>query len=283
MKAACIIVTMGTRPAELARAVASVRSQTVPTELIVVANGPAAPDVEGATMVRLPTNLGPAGGRNRAVEATDADLLFFLDDDAAFAEQTVVARATELFRSQERLGIASFRIDDPDGRAPQRRHVPRIVVGDRTRSSDVTLFLEGACAIRRIVFEKAGLYPEQFFFDHEGIDLAWRAMDAGFRIRYVGDIAIHHPAEPPTRHGDFHYLTARNRVFLARRLLPLPVAAIYVAVWALIGLARAPSPHARKDLLRGFKDGRKAECGPRRPLHWRTIWRMTRLGRPPIL
>lgn len=283
MNAACIILTMGTRPDDLARAVASVRAQTVPVEPVVVDNGGMIEPVEGARMIRLPENLGPTGGRNRAIEQVGADLLFFLDDDAAFGQPDLVERALAMFEADRRLGVCSFRIVDPSGAPPQRRHVPRLRAGDPERSSDVTVFLEGACAIRREALEGAGLYPEDFGFGHEGVDLAWRLLDAGYRIRYTGELVVHHPAEPPTRHGDFHYLTARNRVFVARRLLPLPLAFLYVTTWIVLGLGRAASPRARHELLRGFRDGLRLPCGSRRPIRWRTVWRMTRLGRPPVV
>ena len=33
----------------------------------------------------------------------------------------------------------------------------------------------------------------------------------------------------------------------------------------------------------GFREGWRSPAGPRRPIKWRTVWRMTRLGRPPII
>lgn len=34
------------------------------------------------------------------------------------------------------------------------------------------------------------------------------------------------------------------------------------------------------DPMRG---GMRTDCGGRRPMRWRTVWRMSRLGRPPIV
>ena len=33
----------------------------------------------------------------------------------------------------------------------------------------------------------------------------------------------------------------------------------------------------------GFREGWSTPCGPRRPMKWRTVWRLTRLGRPPVI
>ena len=92
---------------------------------------------------------------------------------------------------------------------------------------------EGAVAIRRAAFEYAGGWPERFWYAHEGIELAWRVWDGGWHVRYDGEIEVHHPAIQPTRHAEFYRFQARNRVWLARRNLPLPVGLLYVLAWAV--------------------------------------------------
>ena len=57
---------------------------------------------------------------------------------------------------------------------------------------------------------------------HEGIDLGWRLMDAGWRLAYAGDVVARHPAPTGRPHRYSYYFGARNRVWLARRHLPLP-------------------------------------------------------------
>ena len=94
---------------------------------------------------------------------------------------------------------------------------------------------EGAVAVRRAAFDFAGGWPEPFWYAHEGIELAWRVWDAGYHVRYDGEIEVHHPAIQPTRHAEFYRFQARNRVWLARRNLPLPVGVAYVAAWAAVG------------------------------------------------
>ena len=81
----------------------------------------------------------------------------------------------------------------------------------------------------RAVFDEVGGWPEEFRFVHEGIDLAWRVMDAGYRVEYLGDPAVLHPAPAPVpaRHGYSLYYGMRNRVWLARRHLPLPLGVVY--------------------------------------------------------
>jgi GT2 family glycosyltransferase len=165
-----------------------------------------------------------------------------------------------------------------------RQAAPRQRVGAPLRSSEVTTFLGGASIVRRDVLTRVGSFPEDFFFGHEETSLAWRALDAGYRLHYDADLIVHHPSMPPSRHDHFHYLTSRNRVWLARTHLPLPLAVAYGVVWLALTLARAGSLSGCRQVVRGFRDGlTHAPAAPREPIRWRTVWRMSRLGRPPII
>jgi hypothetical protein len=81
----------------------------------------------------------------------------------------------------------------------------------------------------------------------------------------------------------FYRYNARNRVWLARRNLPWPLALTYCAVWVAMTLLRERRPAALKPWFKGFAEGWRKPAGPRRPISWRTAWRMTRTGRPPII
>jgi hypothetical protein len=102
-------------------------------------------------------------------------------------------------------------------------------------------------------------------------------------IDYRSDLVLHHPATSPARHAVYHRMVARNRVWLARRNLPLPVGLLYVLSWVLVGGVRLRTRSAVRETLRGYQLGLTEECGVRRPMSWRTVWRMTRAGHPPII
>lgn len=278
----CVLLTIGDRPSELARAVASVRSQRdVDVDVVVVFNGADPPtEVPGARIVHLPVNAGIPGGRNIGLDAVAGELVLFLDDDAELAAPDVLQRAQGMFLDDHSLGIISMRIVDPSGRPAQRRHVPRLRVGDPSESSEATTFLGGASLVRRQVFEDVGRFPDSFFYAHEELDLAWRAIDAGWRVWYAADLVVHHPAVSPSRHGRYHELTMRNRVLLVRRRLPWLVAVLHLLVWIAISVLRGSFT---KDSLRGLVAGVRTRGVVRRPMSWRTVLRLTRLGRPPIV
>jgi hypothetical protein len=108
-------------------------------------------------------------------------------------------------------------------------------------------------------------------------------MDTGRRVRYAGDIAVLHAAYATAPHDHRIYYGARNRVWLARRHLPLPLGALYVASFALRSLPVLRSRARVLAAARGYRDGLRGPCGGRRPLRARTLWRMTLAGRPPIV
>ncbi|MFL6054126.1 MAG: glycosyltransferase family 2 protein [Actinoallomurus sp.] len=277
---------MGNRPVELERAVKSALNQKyVEVEVVLVGNGADVPGSwpENVKVVRLPENVGIPAGRNRGVEASSGELVLFLDDDGWYESAELGARLRDMLTADPKLGIVSFRVRDPEGGPGERRHVPRLRAGDPLRSSDVTTFLGGACAMRRAAFDAAGGLPEDFFYAHEETDLAWQALNAGYRIIYDAESVMFHPAVAPTRHEMFYRLNARNRVWLARRNLPWPLVFVYLGVWVAMTVVRERKPAALRPWFAGFLEGWRKPAGPRRPISWRTVWRMTRLGRPPII
>ncbi|WP_369030985.1 MULTISPECIES: glycosyltransferase family 2 protein [Streptomyces] len=290
MRVGAVIITMGNRPDELRALVDSIAKQEGdPVEVVVVGNGSPVPDLpEGVRSIELPENLGIPGGRNVGIEAfgpagSEVDILMFLDDDGLLGHQDTAELCRRAFTDDPELGIISFRIADPDTGLTQRRHVPRPGTTDPMRSSRVTSFLGGANAVRTKVFAEVGILPEEFFYAHEETDLAWRALDAGWMIDYRADMLLYHPTTAPSRHAVYHRMVARNRVWLARRNLPAPLVPVYLGDWLLLTLLRRPSRPALRAWWGGFKEGLTTPCGPRRPIRWRTVWRLTRLGRPPVI
>ena len=285
MSFGCVLLTMGRRPDELRLALESLLAQEgVEIDIAVVGNTWEPTGLpEGVRGVYSAENVGIPAGRNLGVPAVAGELLFFLDDDASLAAPDALARVARRFADDPGLGLLQLRVAPRDGGECARDWVPRLRVGDRARSSDITAVWEGAVAIRRSVFEAVGGWPADFRFVHEGIDLAWRVMDSGARVAYAGEIVALHPSPTGTPHGYSFYYGARNRAWLARRHLPLPLAAAYLANFVLRTLPRLRSAADAREALRGYRDGLRGQSGERKPLKAGTLWRMTRAGRPPIM
>ncbi|MFC9394177.1 glycosyltransferase family 2 protein [Streptomyces sp. NPDC057027] len=283
------VLTMGTRPAELRALLDAVAGQDEPAaRIVVVGNGtgslPALPD--GVTGVELPENRGVSGGRNVAIETLrsfgDVDIVVDLDDDGLLVDTDVFRRLADLYDGDPTLGVVSFRIADETGET-QRRHIPRLGAKDPLRGGEVTTFLGGGHGLSMRMLDEIGGWPEDFFFTHEETDLAWRALDAGWKVIYEPKLLLQHPKTSPARHAVYYRMTARNRVWLAKRNLPALLVPVYLGVWTLLTLARTRSLPGLGAWFAGFAEGVRRSCGPRAPMSWTTVLRMTRLGRPPVI
>jgi GT2 family glycosyltransferase len=285
LKISVVILTMGDRTAELDRAIASARPlRDAGAEIVVVGNGADVAVPDGVRAVTLDRNAGVAGGRNAGLAASVGDVVLFLDDDGWYPDAGALGEhVTARFAAEPVLAVLSFRVIDEAGAPGGRWLVPRLRAGDPERSSVVTTFAGGVCAVRRSAFCEAGGLPEAFFYGHEETDLAWRLIGLGYRLEYDAMVTVGHPAVRNARHPDWYRLEARNRVWLARRNLPWPLAAGYLADWVLITLLRERSGRSLRAWFSGFTQGWRADPGPRRPMSWRTAWQMARAGRPPLV
>ncbi|MGQ4376004.1 glycosyltransferase family 2 protein [Streptomyces sp. SAS_267] len=291
---AVAVVTMGNRPVEVDALLTSVAKQDVaPARIVIVGNGCPLPEFAErlglpgeVTTVELDDNLGCPGGRNvglsRLREFGDVDVVVELDDDGLLVDGDVLRKVRDLYAAQPRLGIVGFRIADEHGET-QRRHVPRVGAKDPMRGGPVTGFLGGGHALSMPMLAETGDWPAEFFFAHEETDLAWRAIDAGWTVLYEPGLLLQHPKTSPARHAIYYRVTARNRVWLTRRRLPLALIPVHLGVWIVLTLLRTRSVGGLRAWFGGFAEGLRRSGGERRPMRWRTVWRLTRLGRPPVI
>lgn len=280
-----VVLTMGTRPEDLDRGLRSILAQVgVETDVVVVGNSwnpIGLPD--GVRAVHLPENLGIPAGRNAGVPHVSGEYLFFLDDDASLPDPDFLRSIAARFEADPALGLIQPRVVDPTGLPSPRRWVPRLRVGNPYESGPATALWEGAVAMRRDLFDAIGGWPDEFFYAHEGIDLVWRVWDAGFVPWYAADLVANHPVIDPARHDVYYRLNARNRVWLARRNLPVVLEPVYVGTWVGMTLLRVRDRDALGAWFAGLREGVGTRPEGRRPMRWRTVWEMTKAGRPPVI
>lgn len=280
-----VVLSQGTRAVELARALETLLAQDgVDLDVVLVGNGwepVGLPD--GVRTVHLPENVGIPQGRNVGAAEARGDVLFFYDDDCALPETDVVSRLLAVLDSDPRIAVVQPRPVDPSGAPGPSRWVPRPGGRGPLRPGAVGWFWEGTFVVRREAFERAGGWPGHFWYGHEGVELAWRIWDLGYVTWYAPDVVTNHPALPPTKHAVYYRLNARNRVWVARRNLPWPLAWVYVADWTLLTVVRFRSLRLLRMWFAGFREGWGPGAGERHPISWRTVWRLTRAGRPPVI
>ncbi|HTI89646.1 MAG TPA: glycosyltransferase family 2 protein [Puia sp.] len=182
-------------------------------------------------------NLGVSRGRNYAIRQSQAPILLFLDDDALIRNSDALSAIVEAFAEDPALGIAAFKIYYYSTGEMQVNAFPHKRFADRKDwpQFDTYYFSGAAHAIRRTVFETVGYYPENFFYGMEEYDLSFRALDAGYIIRYTDKVVILHKESPTGR------LTPRekrkgmwvNKSTVAWKYLPLPYFLSTALIWSL--------------------------------------------------
>lgn len=278
-----VVLTTGDRPTELAAALSSLRADDLSGRVVVVVNAVDVDvdiDMPEVIVVRPGRNLGVPGGRDLGLETLGSSgLVGFLDDDAVLLGglDSVVGG----FRGDDRLGAVALRVVDEFGETA-RRHVPKIGRRGAEEGGPVANFLGGACVMRRSAYLDAGGYFTRLHYGHEEIELSWRLADRGWRIRYEPGCVVQHPRTPISRHADGWRSTGRNRVLVARRTLPWPVAVVHVLTWLALGIVRAEGPGSRRAYVAGWFAGWRADVD-RRPVSWRAVVALTRAGRPPVV
>lgn len=234
---------------------------------------------DGVTFLYPGRNLGIPGGRNYGLAASTSEVVGFLDDDAVLLSENAVGDVIEHFNTHSRCAVVALRIVDQLG-ATSRRHNPRVGTAGVNRGGRVGTFLGGACFVRREAFLSVGGFDESFMYAMEEQDVTWRLYEAGWHVDYRPDIRAFHPRTDPGRHPNAGEQTWRNRVTSASKMLPLPIWLLYVTTHGARSIVRGLSwRSAISGLRHGVSNGRKF----RRPMSWSTVWKLTCVGRPPIV
>lgn len=277
-----IVLTMGDRDDDLTQLVDSL-ADAGDFQGVLVGNGVTPKSFPGWKSLSTETNIGISAGRALGADAADGDVLVFIDDDAANRTPGLVDSIIEAFDADAKLGALALRVCVSGTDDTLSEWQPRVLGRNDTRTGPVTTFVGNAHAIRASAYHRVGGYLPNLFYAHEETDIAWRLQDDGWTIHYRPDLTLEHPFTKPSRHSRHLWYSARNRVWLAHRHLPLPVAIAYMGVWSTIQALRCRSLGEFRDVVGGTVAGLDTGDLDRRPIKWSTIWAMTRAGRPPII
>lgn len=141
----------------------------------------------GAELIRREVPGGPAAARNTGLATVTSELVAFVDSDCVAAPGWVEALAAH-FVDPLVVGVAPRIVAEPG-----RRGSALVDLGGRAATvhprSGVS-HVPGAA----VVFRRAALgagFDESFRYG-EDVDLVWRLVEAGWRVRYVPDVEVTH-------------------------------------------------------------------------------------------
>ncbi|MEY2544652.1 MAG: hypothetical protein QOE81_2113, partial [Verrucomicrobiota bacterium] len=168
-------------------------------EIIVVADGEGDGSWRGAEqmgvrVVKLPDRSGPGRARNLGAEASECDILFFVDADVIIPPDSI-ERIRAIFETEKDLAALIGSYDEEPSEAnfhSQYKNLFHHYVHQRGRAEASTFW--GACgAIRREVFLKSGGFDPSYDRPSiEDIELGYRLKAASQKIRLLPDLQVKH-------------------------------------------------------------------------------------------
>lgn len=218
--------------------------------IVVVDDGSvtSAPSVSGATVLRLRSNAGPAVARNAGLGAVTTPLVAFVDTDVRLSPGWLDPLLAHF--ADERVGLVAPRVASEQGEGAiahyEETHSPldlgpepaRVAPGSRVSYVPAAVMLARRAALREVDgFDRS-------MRSGEDVDLVWRLVEHGWRVRYEPASVAHHAPR-----ADLAALIRQRMAYgssaapLARKhpgaLTPVRTSGWSAAVWGL-ALTGAP-------------------------------------------
>lgn len=250
-----VVITMN-RPGDLAECLRSVQAQqAVTAEIIVVDNCSTddtlvvlARDFPEVRVVALPENRGVSGGRNAGVQVAQGDVCIFIDDDARFPSEQAAERTLAYFDREPDLACVAFTIRESATGIEEMKSIPRRDKRRIDSDYEATYFCGAGFAVRRVPYVDLGMFWEPLVYGSQEIDLAYRFLDADWRIIHSACIEVIHKSSPTARpSGQWVYFNTRDRPWVAVRNLPWrAVASTTLLWWSNTALVALRTGHVRR-------------------------------------
>jgi len=174
-----VVIPTFRRPEALASCLKSLESQTMAPASIEVID-----DSE--------TDYGPGVSRNIGWKRGSGRYVAFIDDDC-LAELDWVESLQRVFSENEIGGIEGGITTTDENGGTIDFNPPNRFRWNRFKTANL--------AVRRDVLEEIGGFDERYHMHREDTDLAWRVIDAGFKMVWAPQCRVHHP-EPLGWHED---------------------------------------------------------------------------------
>lgn len=189
----------------------------------------------GLVVLRNATNLGYGHGTNVGIEhalASGAERVLLVNNDVTFPPGVLAGLEAALAQGAGIVGPRVLFLDPPDrvwcagGMLTFRTNLSTLLGhgepdGPAFRVTRDVDYVPGcAMLVDRPVFERIGRLEGDYFAYHEDVEYCWLAKEAGFAVRVIGALAVHHDAHSSTGGGYNRlrkYMMAVNTVHFLRR------------------------------------------------------------------
>ncbi len=193
-------------------------------------------DRDGIKYFEYDERMGVPEARNLGFEHASGDIYISIDDDAVLVNDDAMERVVSIFTNHPDVGAISFQAIDYDTREVNWHETPDPPEFDLTpkQTYRATNFVGVGHAIKKEVIEKAGMYPSDFVYGFEEIDISFRIHDSGYDIMYTPNIVVAHKKSPEGRMttSEIQKRLVENRIKLAVRNLPWRYVFFTAAIWS---------------------------------------------------
>ena len=232
------------------------------------------------TLITNPQNLGFAGGANIGIRHAirdGAEFVLLLNNDTV-VPVNLIDILVDRAESQLETGIFMPRISKSSGDQAEwfigsRQHWLTLDARDFSASgmrntadlqdNQVDFLFGTAMFIRANVFEKIGLFDEDYFLYYEDMDFCNRARRAGYQLRVVHEITVKHQISASTKvqesFRDYH--KARSSVIYYRkqglgiRWVAIVPYRLYSALLTILSMLKQGRHQSIRAYLSGLRDG----------------------------
>lgn len=193
-------------------------------------------------------NLGFSGGNNIGIKLSieeGADFILLLNNDT-IVNTNFLDLLVEKFEHNNQIGIVAPQInfyDNPKkiwsggGKISKIRGSGFIYSNsDQIKNSKEIDFVSGCCMlIKKDVFQKIGLFDENYFLYIEDTDFCYRVIKNGYKICFTPESQIYHKVFGSTKKSYSAlplYYSTRNRLYFARKNFPglFPLTLLYISI-----------------------------------------------------
>ena len=212
----------------LRRALASALQYAHQVAEIIVVDNAAEPELRSMLATEYPNVRyvgapynGGCEGRNIAFRSASTPTVVTIDDDVELSSADCIAEVQAAFARDPKLACLNFTVTGTDGKVLERDWCHPRPISHASREFETHFILEGASALDREKVLAVGGYPPEFFLGHEGVDLSYRLIGAGWRVIHTPRVSARHYAAPEHRPDwRVYYYYTRNGIWVGYRSFP---------------------------------------------------------------